>query len=117
MLAVGHGLWASIRARRRDLFVLSSLGFRPRDVRSMLLAQANCLALVGAAFGLVAGMIIGRRAWSLVADNTAVVDQFVRPAPELLGIVAGAIAAASLVGMAAARWTRRIRTADGLRSN
>jgi ABC-type lipoprotein release transport system permease subunit len=115
MLAVGHGLWASIRARRRDLFVLSSLGFRPRDLRAMLLAQAGCLAFAGAAFGLVAGTIIGQRTWSLVADRTAVVDQFALPVPELIAITAGSFAAASVIGMAAAHWTRRIRTADGLR--
>ena len=117
MLAVGHGLWASIRARRRDLFVLSSLGFRPSDLRAMLLAQANCLALVGAAFGLIAGIIIGQRAWSLVADSTAVVDQFVLSIPELIAITAGSIAAASLIGIAAAHWMRQIRTADGLRTD
>ena len=79
----------------------------------MLLAQANCLALVGAAFGLIAGIITGQRSWSLVTDSTAVVDQFVLPVPELIAITAGSIAAASLIGIAAAHSMRQIRTADG----
>jgi hypothetical protein len=115
MLAVGHGLWVSIRARRRDLFVLTCLGFRPRDLRSMLLAQALSLAVVGLTFGGIAGTLIGKRTWSVVADSTAVVDRFTLPVASLSMIAAGTVAAAIALAVTADVITRRSDQGEVLR--
>lgn len=114
VLAVGHGLWSSIRARRRDIAVLASIGFRPRDIRAMLLWQVACLAAIGAIVGGIAGVLLGARAWSTVATATAVVDHPAMPLLAVGLISAGAFVACGAVGLVGGRWTQQRRiTLDG----
>ncbi len=115
LLAVGHGLWSSIRVRRRDLAVLAAIGFRPRDVRAMLLWQVSCLAALAAMVGGVAGILLGTRAWSSVASATAVVDEALVPLPSIVLVIAGALIACGVVGLTGDRWARRHHIALGLR--
>ena len=116
VFAVAHGMWRSVRARRRELAVLATIGFRPRDLRAIILSQAICIAVVGIGFGMIAGIILGKAAWSAVAGFTGVVDQFVAP---VLGIVVvGVIVLVlhGLIGLLAARWAVDSSPAVGLRS-
>jgi hypothetical protein len=101
IFAVGHGIWASIRARRRDFVVLTSLGFRRRDLGATLFAQLGCIALIGAVGGLAAGIAIGTQAWSSVAGGTAVVDRPVVPALQLILTIAGSVGVMGLIGLVA----------------
>ncbi len=114
-LAIAHGLWVSVRTRRRELSVLRSIGFRPRDVRAMHLAQAACVAAIGIGVGLLASAVVARRAWSIVAAGTAVVDRLVVPAGLLALTALAALVVAGVVGLAAARWSGRTPPAAGLR--
>ena len=115
LLAVGHGLWRSIRARRREFAVLTTIGFRPRDLRSIVLWQASCIAVIGIALGIPAGLIIARAAWSAVADATGVVNRLVVPVLAIVLVATSAIVAANLVGLAAARRATRTRPTVALR--
>jgi hypothetical protein len=114
LLAVGHGLWSSVRARRRDLAVLASIGFRPRDLRAVLLWQVTCLAVIGVVVGGVSGVVLGAWSWSIVATATAVVDQPIVPAALLAAIGGGALVACGVVGLIGGRWARTRRLAAGL---
>lgn len=114
LLAVGHGLWASILARRRELAVLAALGFRPRDIRTMLLWQATFIASVGTLIGVTAGIILGTNAWSAVASSTAVVDQAVVPGLAFVLIVGGTFLGCNLIALVATRGARRTGTAQAL---
>ncbi|MSO87550.1 MAG: ABC transporter permease [Acidimicrobiia bacterium] len=114
LLAVGHGLWVSINARRRDLAVLATLGFRPQDIRTMLLWQATFIAIVGTLLGVTVGIILGTNAWSAVASSTAVIDQAVVPGVALVLIVGGTFLGCNLIALVAARGTRRTGTAQAL---
>jgi hypothetical protein len=115
LLAVGHGLWASARARRRERAVLASIGFCPGDLRAMLLWQALCIAGIGAIVGVAAGVVGGTDAWSVVADATAVVDHKVVPWLLVALIVGGACVAFTLMALAEAHRTREARISDVLR--
>jgi hypothetical protein len=114
LLAMAHGLWSSIRARRRDLWVLSSLGFRSRDIRAMHLWQATFIAVIASAVGIVAGVALGRRAWSAVAATTAVVEQADVPLARLFLIVAAALVGGLVVAVIEGRVAQRARTAGAL---
>ena len=114
LLAIGHGLWASIRARRRELGVLAAIGFRPRDLQAMILWQATCIAMVGALLGLLMGAVLGTRAWTAAADMTAVVDRAVIPVLSLILITGATFVVCSLLGFAAGQLTRRTGTAHAL---
>jgi hypothetical protein len=114
VLAVGHGLWSSISARRRDIAVLASIGFRPRDIRAMLLWQVACLAAIGVIVGGVAGTLLGGRAWSTVATSTAVVDRHAMPLLAVGLICVGVFVACGAVGLVGSRWTRPGRIELGL---
>jgi ABC-type lipoprotein release transport system permease subunit len=115
VLAFAHGLWVSIRGRRRDLAVLASVGFRRRDIRAMHLWQATCIAAIGAVTGVAAGVIVGTIAWSTVATATAVVDRHVVPAVVLLLIAGGSFLACNLIALAETSRARRTTIAAGLR--
>ena len=68
--AVGHALSAAVRRRRHDLAVLRTLGMTRRQVRMVIATQASVLALIGLAFGIPLGLIVGRDTWRAVAGFT-----------------------------------------------
>ena len=92
--ALGHALAATARRRRVDLAILRTLGFRPRDVRRTVTAEALTIALTGVLAGIPAGIAIGRLAWRPVARGLGVADVPVIPG--------GAVAVAMLAALAAA---------------
>jgi ABC-type lipoprotein release transport system permease subunit len=116
LFAVGHGMWRSVRARRRDLAVLATVGFRPRDLRAIVLWQATCIAVVGIGFGVIAGIILGKAAWTAVAGFTGVVDQLVVPVLGIVVVTVVVLGLHGLIGLMAARWAVNSSPAVGLRS-
>ncbi|MGZ4677973.1 MAG: FtsX-like permease family protein [Acidimicrobiia bacterium] len=115
LLAVGHGLWRSIRVRRRDFAVLETIGYRPRDLRAIVLWQAGSIAVISLALGIPVGLLVGRAAWSAVADATGVVNRLVVPSLTIVLVTVGALATVNLVGLAAARWATHTRPTTALR--
>ena len=53
-------LWSAVRERQGDLALLRMLGAPPHRVALLVLAEALCLAALGAVLGLLAGHQIGR---------------------------------------------------------
>jgi len=70
---IAHTLLTSVRQRRRELAVLKTLGFVSRQVRATVAWQATAIAGVGLIVGLPLGLIAGRWAWLLFADQAAIV--------------------------------------------
>lgn len=68
--AVGHALSTGVRRRRQELAVLRALGLTRWQVRVVIGTQASVLALIGLAFGIPAGLILGRDIWRVVAGFT-----------------------------------------------
>lgn len=115
LLAVGHGFWRSIRSRRRDFAVLAAIGLRPHDIRVMAVWQSTCIAFVAVVLGVPIGILIGRSAWTRVANSTGVVNQIVVPAGWLIVGALGALALLDTIGMVAGRSASRREPAAGLR--
>ncbi|MCI0569897.1 MAG: ABC transporter permease [Myxococcaceae bacterium] len=53
---IAHALSAAVRARARDIGVLRAVGASRADVRSLVLAEAGALGLIGGAVGTVAAV-------------------------------------------------------------
>jgi ABC-type lipoprotein release transport system permease subunit len=63
------------RARRREIAVLRTLGFTPRQVWASTAWQATTLAAVVSVGGVLAGTVVGRAIWNAYADRLGVVPE------------------------------------------
>jgi hypothetical protein len=116
LLALGHGLLRSIQTRRHEDAVLEVIGFRPRDVRSIINWQATFGVVIGAVIGAVLGVIAGRVAWSAVATATGIVNHPVVPFGLVVLAVTGAVLVANVMAFFMARPLNRIAPAVALRT-
>jgi ABC-type lipoprotein release transport system permease subunit len=113
---VAHALVSSIRRRRRDFAMLATLGLTRRQVSSSVAWQSTTVGVCALLIGVPLGIIGGRWAWSLLADDLGTVSE---PRIPLLALLLGipvvlllCNAVAYLPGRAAAR----LRPAAVLRS-
>jgi hypothetical protein len=113
---IAYLLVTSVRRRRRDLAVLKTLGFVPRQVSAAIAWQATSLVLVAVLIGLPLGLAAGRSIWALVAGQLGVVVQPVVPWPLVLGLLPAALVVANLVAAVPAVAAGRIPPAVVLRS-
>jgi hypothetical protein len=119
LLAVGtvaHALVSSVRRRRRDLAILKTLGFGRGQVTQTVAWQATTFALAALLVGMPLGIVGGRWAWRLVADQLGVVSGPVVPPVPVLAVAAGALLAANLVAAGPGWVAARVRPATVLRS-
>ena len=96
-MTVGQGLLGSVRARRRDLAVLSSLGADRSFVSRAVHSQATAFTLVPMFLAVPAGFVLGRAIFSAYADGIGAVDDAAFPALALLMAGAGLLALANVV--------------------
>src|SRR5207249_4838383 len=87
-MTLTHLLVTSTRRRRRELAVLKTIGFAPRQVQRAVGAQATTLAAVALVVGVPLGVIIGRWAWTLFAHQLGIVAVPAVPLAMLLVLVA-----------------------------
>ena len=105
--ALGLTLFASVRRRRRDLAVLKTIGFTPRQVAATVAWQAAVAAIIGIAAGVPLGIILGRWLWTLFARQIYAVPEPTVPIGPVILLSLGTLVLANLVaalpGWAAAR--------------
>jgi putative ABC transport system permease protein len=104
----------SLEARRREMAVLRSVGARPVHLFGLFMSEAGLLASAGAAFGiaiLYAGIAIVR---PLATKEFGLHLPLSAPGGYELGLVAGVILAAFVVGAIPAFRAYRLSLADGL---
>jgi predicted lysophospholipase L1 biosynthesis ABC-type transport system permease subunit len=113
---LAHAVVVSLRARRRDLSVVRSLGLGARAARGSLRWAAVMLALAGAVVGVPLGLLLGRAVWDTTADSLGVVHEHALPlvAVPLVVIVMAALALA--LAELPARRAGHVRPAEILRS-
>jgi ABC-type lipoprotein release transport system permease subunit len=116
LLALGHGLLRSVQTRRHEDAVLLVIGFRPRDVRSIINWQATFGVAIGAVVGAVIGIIGGRVAWSAVAAATGIVNRPVVPIGIIVVAVGAAVLVANVMAFVMARPLARTAPAAALRT-
>ncbi|MEY2567060.1 MAG: putative transport system permease protein [Actinomycetota bacterium] len=116
LVAVGHALALSVRARRHDLAVLRAIGAVRSQVAAAVWSQATLTVVIGSVVGLPIGIAVGRQAWALIANGLGVVDEPV-VAWGLLGALLGAVLVVSnLMATGPAIVAARLRPAAALRS-
>ena len=76
---LAHTLLTAVRRRRRDLAVLKSLGFTAAQLRRVVAWQASTLTVVAVAFGLPAGVALGRWSWHVFAEHLGTVPEPIAP--------------------------------------
>ncbi len=89
----------NIEQRARQLGLLASVGFGPKRLRRLALAEGMVLALVGGVFGLAGAvgytwlMIAGLRTWWKDAVGTTAMRLFVEPPTLVIGLLGSVLVA------------------------
>ncbi len=108
-------LAAVVRRRRRDLALLKALGFTRAQVAAAVSWHALIVVSMGLIIGVPTGVVIGRSAWKLFADQ---LDVLAEPAVSVIAvgvIVAGSLVAAAGFGALVSRRARTVSAAVALR--
>lgn len=115
ILTIAHGLLTSVRARRRDLAVLRSLGADSGFVSRTVHWQASAFALVPLLIGVPVGFTVGRLVFAAYARDIGAVDGAVLPLVVVAAIALGVMVLANLMAVLPARGARRLAPATVLR--
>jgi ABC-type lipoprotein release transport system permease subunit len=116
LLAIGNGIVVAVRRRSRDLGVMRTIGFTPRQVGQTVLTMAETSGVVAAAVGIPFGIAVGGAVWSAVASRAYVADDPLVPVSLLILLVTATLAAVALLSIVPARRAARRRPADALRA-
>ena len=98
----------SVRARRREMAVLRTLGFTSRQLRISVRVQALAMMLGGFVVGAPIGIAVGRIAWRAFASQLGVVTV---PSTPIVWIVATAVGLTPPAGLATAPATQSVKGA------
>lgn len=113
---VAHALIASVRRRRRDFALFTTLGFTSRQVSSTIAWQATTVAVVALLGGIPLGIALGRIGWKTLAGNLGTVSEPIVPALILLAAIPLVLALLNAVAFIPGRIAARLRPASVLRS-
>jgi hypothetical protein len=83
---VAHALISAVRRRRRDLALLATLGLTRRQISSTVAWQSTTVGVLALVIGVPLGIIGGRWAWGLLADDLGTLSE---PRVPILAIVIG----------------------------
>jgi putative ABC transport system permease protein len=97
VVVLAHVLVTTTRARRRDLAVLRALGCTRGEIRSAVAYEALIYAGGAIVVGTPVGIVAGRAAWRVYADNIGVVPEPVAPLVVLTAVGAGLLIIALIV--------------------
>ena len=109
-------LLVTIRRRRHDLALLRTLGFERRQLRSTVFVQAVTLVLPGTLLGILAGVVVGRLAWSATATGMGAPEVQVAPVAAAVAVFASSLLLACVVAAVPARLASRAHPAQVLRT-
>ena len=113
---LAHALVASIRRRRRELAVLTTLGFDRRQIVATVAWQATTIASVGLVVGLPLGAALARFGWNVFANELGVVRHPVIPVWELVALIPVTLLVANLIAALPARFAARMKPTVALRA-
>jgi ABC-type lipoprotein release transport system permease subunit len=83
---VAHALVSAVRRRRRDLALLATLGLTRRQISSTVAWQSTTVGVLALVIGVPLGIIGGRWAWGLLADDLGTLSE---PRVPVLAIAIG----------------------------
>ena len=94
---MGNTLFVSVRARRRDLATLKTVGFVRRQLAGTIAWHATSFSLVAIVIGLPLGVAGGRWAWNLAVGGIGSVSPPFVPVLAVALVVPGALLAANVL--------------------
>lgn len=97
--ALAHGLWLTVRRRRRDLAVARALGFTPRQVLAAVAVTALAAGGASLVVGVPLGLGLGRLVWASVASSASVAPDAVAPVGLLAGTALAVLLCAVMVAL------------------
>jgi hypothetical protein len=106
----------SVRARRREMAVLRTLGFTGRQLRVSVRVQALAMMFGGFVVGAPLGIAIGRVSWHAFASGLGVVTDPTIPIAWIVATGIGTTVVAALAAAGPARIAARTEPAVSLRS-
>ena len=119
VLAIGtltHTLLLTTRRRRKELAILKTLGFVPRQVRATVAWIALTIVAPALVIGLPLGIVAGRWGWRMFAEYLAVVPDPVAPVAGALLVAVVAVTVALVIAAGTAATAARFRPATILRT-
>ncbi|MEP7201379.1 MAG: FtsX-like permease family protein [Ilumatobacteraceae bacterium] len=116
IIATSHALIVTVRRRRRELGILSALGFASAQRRAVILGQATTITVIALAIGVPIGALIGRVVWSSIATSIGVAGDASFPLALLALGALGFVVVLNTIASFPARTAGRLRIADALRS-
>jgi len=117
LVSVGFALASSVRRRSRDLAILKTLGFSPRQVSATVAWHATTVAAVGILVGVPLGVFLGRLVWRSVAEGIGVVTTPSVPFGLLVVVGLATIALANFIAAVPAWMAAQTSPAFALRSS
>ena len=114
--ALALAIAATVGARRRDFAIYRAIGFTRGQVGQSVRWQALTTVAIGLAFGIPAGVVIGRWTWRRFAGDLGVALHVTVPTGLLAAIAVVAIVVALLAAARPAYIAARLRPAEVLRS-
>jgi putative ABC transport system permease protein len=116
VLAIGNGIVVAVRRRARDLGVMRTLGFTPRQTAGTVFTMAETSGVIAAVIGIPFGIAVGGAVWSAVAARAYVADDAYVPVGLLVGLALATLVIVAIVSIVPARRAARMRPADALRA-
>jgi ABC-type lipoprotein release transport system permease subunit len=113
---VSHALVTVVRRRRRDLALLKTLGFTRRQVSASVAWQATTVGLAAVVIGIPVGIVLGRWAWTTLADDLGTVAEPLVPVGLVVLVVPVVLLLLNGVAYVPGRMAARLRPAAALRS-
>ena len=114
-IALAHALVVCVRAGRRDIAVLRTLGFVRRQVHATIRWQASATMAIGLVAGVPIGVAVGRWIWRLSVENTGALVEPVTTASLLATLFPLVLLLASVTSWVPARRAAGMRPAEILR--
>ncbi len=116
VLGIVNTLLTSVLERQRELATLRAIGAGDRQIHRLVLWEAGYLGVLGAALGLVGGVLLSRLLINVINKQSfGWTIQPTLPIGILIEAVALAWAAALLAGYIPARWASKQPIVEGLR--
>ncbi|WP_223632441.1 FtsX-like permease family protein [Corallococcus sp. EGB] len=115
LLVIGNTLAMGVRERTRDLATLRALGFRPRTVVALVMAESAVIGLCSAALGVTAAPVLVRLFAKLIAARLGTLPEHLTRGHTLWVSALAAVAVSLLAGVGPALRAVRLPVAEGLR--
>ena len=121
LAALGVGVLAQlmvvwVQRQRRKIAILKTLGFVRRQVLALVAWEAGTFAALSLVIGIPLGIVVGRGAWALFANELGVGSTSVVPSTRILLCVPAVLLVAMVVAIAPAWFASRVKPARVLQS-